>query len=172
MTNFESLEDSFLKKSSEQLSTDYQEAQKRQQTLKSEQEPKEDEKYENKIKQKDIRVGLAALLEEKIKQSRDPNQIDKENTEEDTVFFSSSAIRYEDSVAIPNTEVDEDDIQRFLVLVMIMKMKTMMDMTLLQRLRCTRVISNLSAKRILYSGVSQTSSQWQTKQTMPVVSLQ
>jgi hypothetical protein len=113
MTNFESLEDSFLKKSSEQLSTDYQEAQKRQQTLKSEQEPKEDDKYENKIKQKDIRVGLAALLEEKIKQSRDPNQVDKDNTEEDTVFFSSSAIRYEDTVAIPNTEVDEDDIQRF-----------------------------------------------------------
>jgi hypothetical protein len=114
MATFESLEDSFLKKSSEQITTDYQEAQKHKHDVMASQNPDE-EKYENIIKKKDVKMGLAALLEQKIKSSRESTNAEASDTDESdtTVYFTSDSIRYEDAVAIPDTEVSSEDIQRF-----------------------------------------------------------
>lgn len=114
MATFESLEDSFLKKSSEQITTDYQELQKHKQDALTSQS-QDEEKYENIIKKKNIKIGLAALLEQKIKASRESTNAEEVDTEDSdgTAYFTSDSIRYEDAVAIPDTEVSSDDIQRF-----------------------------------------------------------
>tara|TARA_A100001037_G_scaffold290243_1_gene302867 strand:+ start:32922 stop:33668 length:747 start_codon:yes stop_codon:yes gene_type:complete len=114
MATFESLEDSFLKKSSEQITTDFQASEKHRQEALANQTRDED-KYENIIKKKNVKMGLAAMLEQKIKSSREvASNTDQDAGEEDTtVFFSTESVRYEDVVAIPQTEVSEEDIQRF-----------------------------------------------------------
>lgn len=113
MASFESLEDNFLKKASDPVQTDFEKVQHQRHVQSDSGKPDED-KYENIIKKKDAKLGLAALLDQKIKQSKVDNQKNDESKAEDnTVFLSSSMLRYEDAVAIPQNEVSEDDIQKF-----------------------------------------------------------
>jgi hypothetical protein len=116
MSTFESLEDSFLKKSSEPIGTDYQEIQRRKAEATQAGNPAK-ELYEDSLKKKSVVSGLAAMLEAQLKTAREREQEDTENESESeestTVTFVTNSVRYEDEVMIPQNEVSEEDIQRF-----------------------------------------------------------
>jgi hypothetical protein len=118
MSTFESLEDSFIKKSAEPMGTDFQEIQRRRQEAAATHNAGS-EKYEDTLKKKSVVSGLAAMLEEKIKNAREESPTEGNENEDvdadvdNTVTFTTSSIRYEDEVMIPQNEVSEEDIQRF-----------------------------------------------------------
>ena len=84
MASFESLEDNFLKKASDPVQTDFEKVQHQRHVQSDSGKPDED-KYENIIKKKDAKLGLAALLDQKIKQSKVDNQKNDESKAEDGI---------------------------------------------------------------------------------------
>ena len=75
MSTFESLEDSFLKKSSEPIGTDYHEIQRRKAEATQAGNPAK-ELYEDSLKKKSVVSGLAAMLEAQLKTAREREQED------------------------------------------------------------------------------------------------
>jgi hypothetical protein len=114
MSTFESLEDSFIKKSSEGMGTDFDEAQRSQYEAEKARTNVE-ETYEETLKKKNVKSGLAAMFEEKLKNARESVETSANDSEEsdNTVTFTTNSVRYEDEVMIPQNEVSEEDIQRF-----------------------------------------------------------
>lgn len=106
--SFESLEDNFIKKVNEPIKTDVQSNIDAQKNVKGSVEDKET--YEENLTKKQVVGGLAALFQEKIKNSNDPD--DSRNN--DTVFISTENIRYGDQFKDATNYVDEKDIQKFL----------------------------------------------------------
>ena len=114
MSTFESLEDSFLKKSSDPIGTDFQEIQRRKAEATQAGNPTK-ETYEASLKKKRVVSGLAEMLEAKLKNARETDQevTEEESDESTTVTFVTTSVRYEDEVMIPQNEVSEEEVQRF-----------------------------------------------------------
>ncbi len=104
---FDSLEDNFMKKINEPVKTDVQisaDAQKK--VAGADEENKET--YEEKLVKKQVIGGLAALFQEKIKETK------QDEEESDTVFISTENIKYGDKFVDATNYVSEKDIQKFM----------------------------------------------------------
>lgn len=112
MSNFENLEDNFQKKAQEPIKTDQQKMHEHNQQL-SDRVYEDKPKYEESITKNPAVSGLAAMFQQRLEEVT--RQGHEDGDSEGTVTFTTdSVVRYGDQAGIPENEVSEEDIQRFM----------------------------------------------------------
>jgi hypothetical protein len=112
MSSFENLEDNFQKKAQDPIKTDQQKMHEHNQML-ADRVFEDKAKYEESITNSPVVAGLAAMFQQRLEEVT--NQGHEDGDSDGTVTFATdNMVRYGDETGVPENQVSEEDIQRFM----------------------------------------------------------